>query len=67
MERKIYRNTRNGNKYLEVVRYACGHYHVAQFMQWGEIRNYTGGRPEMAVQPAALSGRGRDRMRGGQK
>ena len=44
MEEKIYRNTRNGNKFLEVVRYACGHYHVAQFMQWGEIRNYTGGR-----------------------
>ncbi len=44
MEEKIYRNTRNGNKFLEVVRYACGHYHVAQFMQWGEIWNYTCGR-----------------------
>lgn len=42
MERKIYRNNRNENKYLEVVHYGCGHYHVVQFTKWENIVNKLG-------------------------
>jgi hypothetical protein len=42
MKVKTYQNLRNLNKYLEVVRYDCGHYYACQYMQWGDIRNYTG-------------------------
>lgn len=44
MKKQIYRNVRNGNKYIEVVHYACGHYHAVQFMQWGNITNKLGSR-----------------------
>ena len=47
----IYRNKMNRNKYLEVVHYPCGHYHVVQFIRFSprtsyngkEIINYNGG------------------------
>lgn len=42
MTRKIYRNNRNENKYLEVIHYSCGHYHVVQFMRWGTLVNKVG-------------------------
>ena len=28
-----YRNNRNGNKYIEVVRYSCGHYAFKQYIK----------------------------------
>ena len=42
MKVTIYRNKRNHNKYIEV--HNDGHYHnaVKQFMQWGDVKNYTG-------------------------
>lgn len=42
MEITIWRNNRNGNKYLDVVRYACGHYYAAQFMRYGPHESYNG-------------------------
>lgn len=44
MERKTYRNSRNENKYLEVIHYGCGHYHVVQFMKWDNLINKIGSR-----------------------
>lgn len=44
MRKQIYQNTRNKNKYIEVVRYACGHYYAVQFMQWGNVINKLGTR-----------------------
>ena len=44
MQRKIYQNKRNNDKYLEVVRYRCGHYYVVQFMKWGSLVNKLGSR-----------------------
>lgn len=43
MEKKIYRNKRNENKYIELVHYGCGHYYAIQFMKWGNIVNRNGG------------------------
>lgn len=41
----IYRNKRNENKYIEVVRYGCGHYYAVQFMQWNNgVKNKLGSR-----------------------
>lgn len=34
MEKRTYKNKRNGHKYIEVVRYACGHYYAVQYMYW---------------------------------
>jgi len=39
-----YTNKWNGNKHIEVVRYACGHYHMVQYMQWGDVVNKLGSR-----------------------
>ena len=44
MSRTIYRNDRNENKYLDVVRYADGHNYVDQYMAWGSVVNYNGGK-----------------------
>ena len=44
VEVRTYRNNRNENKYIEVVRYGCGHYHVVQFMKWGSLINKIGSR-----------------------
>ena len=44
MTKTIYRNNRNENKFIEVVRYDCGHYHAVQFMKWGDIVNRLGSR-----------------------
>jgi hypothetical protein len=43
-EIKVYRNNRNGNKYVEVKHTKCGHYYVRQYMFWAEnnVLNYTG-------------------------
>lgn len=58
MKQMIYRNLRNENKYLEVVRYDCGHYYMRPFMQWitpvtlsngyvmAGVRNNLGGRDD---------------------
>lgn len=38
-----YRNNRNGNKYIEVIRYSCGHYAFKQFIKTNNHgRTYTG-------------------------
>lgn len=44
MKKQIYQNVRNENKYIEVVHYACGHYHAVQFMQWDNVINKLGSR-----------------------
>jgi len=44
MEKKIFVNNRNGNKFLEVVRYRSGNYYMVQFMQWGDVVNKLGSR-----------------------
>lgn len=44
MTRTIYQNNLNADKYLEVIRYGCGHYHIVQFMRWGSIVNKIGSR-----------------------
>lgn len=39
----IFRNLKNPNKYIEVVRYKCGHFYVRQFMHWDNgVTNYLG-------------------------
>lgn len=43
-QKTIYQNKRNENKFIEVVRYSCGHYYAVQFMQWGDIVNKLGSR-----------------------
>ena len=44
----MFQNKRNPNKYIELKRYACGHYVARQFMKWvtpnGVVKNYTGAR-----------------------
>ena len=50
MERKVYFNKYNIHKIVEVVRYKCGHYYVAQYIfhspeqsaSGKEVMNYTG-------------------------
>lgn len=32
MEKRIYLNKRNDHKYIEAVRYSCGHYYAVQYM-----------------------------------
>lgn len=44
MKKSIYRNNRNSHKFIEVVRYGCGHYYAVQFMQWGQVVNKLGSR-----------------------
>lgn len=44
MKKTLYRNNRNANKYIEVVRYDCGHYHAVQYMKWGNVVNKLGSR-----------------------
>lgn len=44
MKKSLYRNNRNANKYIEVVRYDCGHYHAVQYMKWGNVVNKLGSR-----------------------
>lgn len=44
MKKTIYRNNRNSHKFIEVVRYGCGHYYAVQFMQWGSVVNKLGSR-----------------------
>ena len=44
MERKIYQNNRDEDKYLEVIKYKCHHFYVVQFMKWGTIINKLGSR-----------------------
>lgn len=41
---EVYRNTRNENKFIEVVRYASGNYYAVQFMKWGDVVNKLGSR-----------------------
>ena len=41
---EVYRNTRNENKFIEVVRYASGNYYAVQFMKWGDVVNKVGSR-----------------------
>lgn len=38
----IYQNIQNPNKYLNVVRYACGHYYVVQYLRWEADETPTG-------------------------
>ena len=41
--RDTFRNLRNPNKYIEVVRYKCGHFYVVQYMKWDNgVINYMG-------------------------
>ena len=40
----VYRNNRNENKFIEVVRYASGNYYAVQFMKWGDVVNKLGSR-----------------------
>ena len=44
MIKAMYQNNRNENKFIEVVRYNCGHYHAVQFMRFGNIINRLGSR-----------------------
>lgn len=44
MQRQIYRNKRNEDKYIEVIHYDDGHYYAVQFMRWGTIVNKLGSR-----------------------
>ena len=44
MKKSIYRNNRNSNKYIDVVRYGCGHYYAVQYMRWGNVINKLGSR-----------------------
>ena len=44
MIKAMYQNNRNENKFIEVVRYNCGHYHAVQFMRVGNIINRLGSR-----------------------
>lgn len=44
MKKTIYRNNRNSNKFIEVVRYKSGNYYAVQFMQWGDVINKLGSR-----------------------
>lgn len=41
---EVYRNKRNGNKYIEVVRYSSGNYYAVQYMRWGDTVNKLGSR-----------------------
>lgn len=41
---EVYRNNRNENKFIEVVRYASGNYYAVQFMKWGDVVNKLGSR-----------------------
>ena len=41
---EVYRNNRNENKFIEVVRYASGNYYAVQFMKWGAVVNKLGSR-----------------------
>lgn len=43
MKKALYRNKRNANKYIELVRYGCGHYYAIQKMIWGDVVS-SGGR-----------------------
>ena len=38
----LYCNKRNPNKRLEIHADGHSHWSVRQFMQWGDIKNYTG-------------------------
>ena len=38
----IYQNIRNPNKYLNVVRYKCGHYYACQYLRWEADETPTG-------------------------
>lgn len=44
MEKMVYRNKHNENKYIEAVRYASGNYYAVQFMKWNGIVNKVGSR-----------------------
>ena len=45
MEKRIYRNLRNEHKYIEAVRYSCGHYYAVQYMLWPNgVKNKLGSR-----------------------
>lgn len=44
MKKTIYMNNRNSHKFIEVVRYGCGHYYAVQFMRWGQVVNKLGSR-----------------------
>lgn len=38
----VYRNKDNSRKYIELRRYADGHYVWKQYIKYGDFRNYTG-------------------------
>ena len=38
----VYRNKRNSRKYIELRRYADGHYVWKQYIKCGDGKNYTG-------------------------
>ena len=44
MNIRTYRNKRNGNKFIQVKKYACGNYYFRQFMHWetdrGPVTNF---------------------------
>lgn len=46
MRTYIYQNKQNGNKYIILKRYDCGHYYWQQYMQWetprGTVINWNG-------------------------
>lgn len=44
MDRRIYQNNRDEDKYLEVIEYKCHHFYAVQFMKWGTIINKLGSR-----------------------
>lgn len=64
MKKSTYRNTRNGNKFIEAVHYGDGHYYMIQYMKWeterGVVINYTGTRmnrkQKFRVRKATLTG-----------
>lgn len=47
-EKMTFRNKRNGNKYIDFVHYADGHYYAIQYLRWNVnsevITNYMGRR-----------------------
>lgn len=44
MNIRTYRNKRNGNKFIQVKKYACGNYYFRQLMHWetdrGPVTNF---------------------------
>lgn len=42
--KRTFRNNRNEHKFIEAVRYNCGHYYAVQYMKFGNVINKLGSR-----------------------